>query len=72
MATAGRPSKGPRTTITARIPDDVYAILESQRRAAGVRSVSQYIADVLSAYTGRPDLILELDTNVLRGVTKVA
>lgn len=53
-------SKGPRTSITSRIPTDVYKILEERRRAEGVGSLSQYIADLLARDTGRTDLILEL------------
>lgn len=55
------PSKGSRTTIISRVPDDVFELLEERRRAAGVQSVSQYVADVLASYTGRSDLVRELD-----------
>lgn len=58
-------SKGRRTSITSRIPTDVYEILEDRRRDAGVGSLSQYIADLLANYTGRTDLIRELDSKVL-------
>ncbi|SDC55586.1 hypothetical protein [Rhodococcus tukisamuensis] len=56
----GMPSKGPRTVVTSRVPTDVYEILEDWRIAAGVGSVSQYIADVLAMYAGRADLVREL------------
>lgn len=58
-------SKGPRTNITSRIPTDVYEILEAKRRAAGVGSLSQYVADLLANYSGRTDLIRELDSKAL-------
>lgn len=58
-------SKGPRTVVTSRVPDDVYKILEDRRRAAGVGSVSQYVADLLASYAGRTDLIRELDQKAL-------
>lgn len=58
-------SKGRRTSVTSRIPTDVYEILEEARRDAGVGSLSQYIADLLANYTGRTDLIRELDSKVL-------
>lgn len=58
-------SKGRRTNVTSRIPTDVYEILEAARREAGVGSLSQYIADLLANYTGRTDLIRELDSKVL-------
>lgn len=54
-------SKGARRVVTSRVPTDVYEILEAHRQAAGVGSLSQYVADLLATYTGRPDLILELD-----------
>ncbi|MGC5163193.1 hypothetical protein C8K36_108244 [Rhodococcus sp. OK519] len=59
------PSKGPRTIITSRVPNDVFRILEDRRHAAGVSSVSQYIADLLASYAGRADLIRELDEKAL-------
>lgn len=65
MGTVGRPSKGDRTRVISRIPTDVYEILEDRRRAAGVGSVSQYVADLLANYAGRADLIRELDGKAL-------
>ena len=53
-------SKGARTVVTSRLPNDVFEILEDRRIAAGVGSVSQYIADVLALYAGRADLVREL------------
>lgn len=58
-------SKGPRTTVTSRVPTDVYEILERRRVEAGVGSLSQFIADLLASYSGRTDLIRELDSKAL-------
>ena len=54
------PSKGARTPITVRVPEQVAEELESRRRAAGVSSVSQYISDVLAATTGYNHRVREL------------
>ncbi|NMM91949.1 hypothetical protein B2J88_48090 [Rhodococcus sp. SRB_17] len=61
----GMASKGERRLLAARIPTEVYRILEDRRRDAGVGSLSQYVADLLASYTGRTDLIRELDSKVL-------
>jgi hypothetical protein len=54
-------SKGPRRRVTARIPDEVHAILEDRRRRSGTAtSLSQMISDVLALYVDRPDLAVEL------------
>lgn len=58
-------SKGERRFLASRIPEEVYDILEDQRNAAGVVSMSQFIADLLADYTGRPDLIRELNSEKL-------
>lgn len=58
-------SKGERKRITSRIPTDVYEILEQRRQEAGVGSLNQYIADLLASYSGRRDLIRELDSKAL-------
>lgn len=57
----GMASKGNRRFLGARIPEEVYEILEDQQRDAGVGSLSQFISDLLARYTGRPDLVRELD-----------
>jgi hypothetical protein len=44
----------------------VYAELEKRRKAAGVSSVSQYVADLLAATTGHQNLVVELDQEVLQ------
>lgn len=57
----GMASKGPRTRVTSRIPDAVYAILEDRRRHSGAAtSLSQMVSDVLALYVNRPDLAVEL------------
>ncbi|KZL30492.1 MULTISPECIES: ribbon-helix-helix protein, CopG family [Rhodococcus] len=61
----GMASKGSRRVITSRVPSDLYEILEQHRRAAGVRSLSQFVADVLASHFGRADLILELEPDLL-------
>lgn len=58
-------SKGARTVVTSRVPTDVYEILERRRVEAGVGSLSQFIADLLASYSGRTDLIRELDSQAL-------
>ncbi|WNF44405.1 hypothetical protein [Rhodococcus sp. SG20037] len=63
----GMASKGARTVVTARVPNEIYEILEYRRRVAGVRSVSQFISDVLAIYVGRADLIRELEPDLLPG-----
>ncbi|AKE01325.1 MULTISPECIES: hypothetical protein [Rhodococcus erythropolis group] len=60
------PSKGDRTRVVSRVPDPVYAELEKRRKAAGVSSVSQYVADLLAATTGHQNLVVELDQEVLQ------
>ncbi|WP_438472806.1 hypothetical protein [Rhodococcus erythropolis] len=58
-------SKGSRKLLTSRVPSDLYEILEENRRATGVRSLSQFVADVLADHFGRADLILELELDLL-------
>lgn len=54
------PSKGDRKPITVRVPDSVKKELQSRCSAAGVSSVSQYVADLLAASTGHEHLVREL------------
>ncbi|MEI4744302.1 toxin-antitoxin system [Rhodococcus erythropolis] len=65
-------SKGLRTRVTSRIPNEVYAILEDRRRhAAAATSLSQFVSDVLALYVGRPDLAVELtESGQTKGQTK--
>jgi hypothetical protein len=46
--------------------DAVYSELEKLRQEAGVRSMSQYIADLLAMHVGRPELARELNQEVLQ------
>lgn len=47
--------------MTARIPDEVHAILEDRRRRSGTAtSLSQMVSDILAHYVARPDLAVEL------------
>lgn len=56
----GMASKGARTRVVTRVPDEVYEALEEGRRAAGVESISQYVADLLAVTTGHHLLVREL------------
>jgi hypothetical protein len=48
--------KGPRRLVASRIPEDVYGELAVRAHAAGT-STSQFIADCMAVYVGRPDLV---------------
>ncbi len=48
-----------------RTPTPVYAELVKLSAAAGVSCVSQYLADLLALHVGRPDLVRELNQEVL-------
>lgn len=61
----GMASKGQRKALTVRVPGALYDVLEDRRQAAGVSSVSQYVSDLLADHSGRPDLVRELDQEVL-------
>ncbi len=39
---------------------DVWAAVHKLQRETGVRSVRQYVADVLALHVGRPDLVIDL------------
>lgn len=53
-------SKGPRTAVMVRIPDEVHAILQDRRRRSGTgTSLSQMISDILALYVHRPDLAVD-------------
>ncbi|QSE87933.1 toxin-antitoxin system (plasmid) [Rhodococcus pseudokoreensis] len=43
------------------MPDELYDLLDSERKAHGVTSVSQYVSDLLALRAGRPDLVRELN-----------
>lgn len=54
--------KGPRRQIATRVHDDVFDVVRDRSTARGL-SMSQWIADVLAEYVGRPDLVRELNRN---------
>ncbi|MDN5758749.1 MAG: toxin-antitoxin system [Tomitella sp.] len=54
------PSKGSRTRVLTRLPDDVLATLDRRREEAGIGSMSQYIADLLAIAAGHPQAVREL------------
>ncbi|TSD39719.1 toxin-antitoxin system [Rhodococcus sp. KBS0724] len=45
------------------MPDELYELLEIERKKAGVSSVSQYVSDLLCLRADRPDLVRELNPN---------
>lgn len=59
----GMASKGARTRVVTRVPDEVYEALETGRKNAGVESLSQYVADLLAFTTGHKALVRELSPN---------
>ncbi|GJJ21948.1 toxin-antitoxin system [Mycolicibacterium goodii] len=61
-----QPHKGERRPVLVRPVDAVYSELEKLRQEAGVRSMSQYIADLLAMHVGRPELARELNQEVLQ------
>jgi hypothetical protein len=60
----GRPHLGPRHVVTTRLPE---AVREAVDAAAAERGIdrSTYLADVIAAHVGRPDLVRHLDKEVL-------
>ena len=59
-----QPYKGPRIGVSGRVPVAVKHLLDQRRAELGLTE-SQLIADVLSLYVGRPDLVRELRQEVL-------
>ncbi|MBM4542989.1 hypothetical protein GS463_29150 [Rhodococcus hoagii] len=59
----GMASKGARTRVVTRVPDEVAEALEEGRKNAGVESLSQYVADLLAYCTGNAALARELSPN---------
>jgi len=57
----GRPHKGDRVLLQTRPYDAVVELVTDRQRAAGVSSLSQYVADVLAMHVSRNDLVVELD-----------
>lgn len=59
-AMAGRPHKGDRALLQTRPIDEVLDLVVRRQLAAGVKDLSQYVADVLAIHVGREDLVTEL------------
>jgi hypothetical protein len=57
---AGRPHKGDRVLLQSRPFDEVLDLVVCRQHAAGVKALSQYVADVLALHVGRKDLVVEL------------
>jgi predicted DNA binding CopG/RHH family protein len=59
-----QPHKGDRALVNARLPLPVF---EAVKRTAAERGIpmSQYVADVMALHFGRPDLVRQLDQEVL-------
>jgi len=55
----GQPHKGERVLLQTRPARPVWEAVHTLSAQAGV-SVSQYVADVLAAHVGRPDLVREV------------
>lgn len=60
------PSKGSRRGYVTRVPVEVGDLIEQRAEEAGCSSTSQYLADVLAVLHGRPDLVRELNREVMR------
>lgn len=56
MRSPGRPSKGPRTVVLLWLQPEVLDHTQARAVELGV-GLSEYIADLLSVATGRPDLV---------------
>lgn len=64
-----QPHKGERRPVLVRPMDPVFTELDKLRQAAGVSSMSQYIANVLAVHVGKPELARELNQEVLLQVS---
>lgn len=62
------PSKGKRKPVTVRIPTELIPMLEEQQNSAGVKSMGQYLADLIAIVNDREDLALELNRRQDQGV----
>ena len=60
------PSKGSRRGYFTRVPVEVADLIEQRAEEAGCTSASQYLADLLAVVHGRPDLVRELNQEVMR------
>jgi len=59
-----QPHKGDRDLVAARLARPVYVALKAEAAQRGM-PMGQYVADVMAAHMGRPDLVLQLDQEVL-------
>ncbi len=64
MARTRSTNKGDRAQIMARPDRLVYEIVKQECAERGI-SMGQYVADVLAAHVGHPELVRELDKEVL-------
>lgn len=60
-----QPHKGDRKEFKTRVPELAANKLEEMAKAAGCKSVSQYLSDVVCQMTGHPELVRELNQEVL-------
>ena len=58
-------SKGKRKALRARAPEEIIPTIERMAREAGCSSVSQFLSDMLCLAAERPDLVRELNQEVL-------
>lgn len=61
----GRPSKGPRENVFSRVPTELKSLIRGVSNATGT-SESQWVSDTLAVALGRPDLVGELNQEVLK------
>ena len=59
-----QPHKGDRALVNARLPLPVFEAVKRTAAEHGI-PMSQYVADVMSVHFGRPDLVRQLDQEVL-------
>jgi hypothetical protein len=59
-----RPRKGDRVELLTRPDRIVSDAIKGKASALGI-SVSQYVADLLAAHAGHPELVRELDKEAL-------
>lgn len=59
-----RQRKGDRVELLTR-PERIVSNLIKQKAAARGMSVSQYVADLLAVHVGHPELVRELDKEVM-------
>jgi hypothetical protein len=64
MAQSRSTHKGDRAQIMARPDRIVYDIIRREAAERGI-PMGQYVADVLAAHVGHPELVRELDKEVL-------